>query len=132
MERRGSDNIVTRPMRIIPTPVQDAIPVPVEQWRRLIARVESCRASSNLWAVAYSVFFAIGVTAGLSIVPLMLSQPPDWALTTHIAICAVGLCVGLALVIAERALAGSQQSEVDTLVDDMKQILTSYIDSEEG
>ena len=132
MERKEIDNIVTNPMRVISRPMQVALPVPLGDWNRLMVQIESCRASFQLWAIAYSVFFAIGVTAGLSIIPLMVSQPPIWALTIHIVICAVGLAVGLALVVSERALARRQHSAIDQLIADMKRVRDTFTESQDG
>ena len=98
----------------------------------MMGQIESCRASFQLWAIAYSVFFAIGVTAGLSIIPLMVSRPPVWALTVHIVICAVGLAVGMALVVSERALARRQHSAIDLLIADMGRVKAAFTESQDG
>ena len=117
------------PVRVIIPRERVVILVSVQEWDSLKARAESCRASFHLWAVAYSVFFAMGVTAGLSIVPLMLAQPPGWALTAHITICALGIAVGLALVIAERTLVRRQHNDIDRLIGDMERIKDSFMES---
>jgi hypothetical protein len=71
-----------------------AIAVYLDEWEALVNRIESCKVSLRPWSIAYSVAFAVGVTAGLSIAPLAFAQLPSWVLTTYIVICALGLGSG--------------------------------------
>ncbi len=99
-----------------------AMLMPLDDWEALTNRIASCKVSLRPWAIAYSVAFAVGVTAGLSIIPIAYAQLPAWVLTTYIVICALGLASGAICVISERALAGNQQAQIDDLVADMRRI----------
>ena len=112
--------------RIIIRPEQVSMPIPLEEWDALVGRLDLCKVSVRLWSVAYSVAFAVGVTAGLSIAPIVFSQLPQWVLTTYIVFCALGLISGIILVIAERALGHSQQSQLDHLISDMHRTRSSF------
>ena len=93
----------------------------------MVQRVNSCKLSVQPWAVAYSIAFGVGVTAGLSLAPIAFSQLPWWVLTIYVVSCALGLVSGVVLVIAERALARGQRSQIDQLVSDMNQMKHSFI-----
>jgi hypothetical protein len=69
----------------------------------------------------------VGVSAGLSIAPIAFSQLPWWVLTIYIVFCALGLGSGIILVIAEKALTGGQQSQIDSLISDMKRTRVSFV-----
>ena len=112
--------------RIMIRPEQVSMPIPLEEWDGLVSRVNSCRITLQPWSVAYSVAFGVGVTAGLSIAPIVFSQLPQWVLTTYIVFCALGLVSGIILVVAERALGHSQQSQIDHLISDMDRTRSSF------
>ena len=109
---------------------QPGMPVSLDTWKRIMQRVKDCKVSLRLWSVAYSVAFAVGITAGLSIIPLAYAQLPWWILTVYISLCALGIGVGVVLIIAERILARNQQSQVDSLIADMQQVMAPFVSSE--
>ena len=82
------------------------------------------------WAVAYSVLFGIGVTAGLSIAPLMVSDAPSWAVPSYGATCASALVIAVAFVFVDKSLTKHQVSQISHLVDEMEQIRDESIDEE--
>lgn len=106
--------------RILFRPERTSIPVPVEEWDALIERVKACKPSFPFWTATYSVAFAIGITAGLSIIPILFSQLPIWVLIAYAVICAFGIGIGIGLVIAARSDSHSQQSHIDDLIADME------------
>ena len=106
---------------------QEAILVSTGDWDSIVIRIRSCRTAFNTWAVAYSVTFAIAVTAGLSIIPIASSGLPMWISVIYIVLCSVGLVSGIILVIAERGLARRQQSQIDDLINDMDRIKSHFI-----
>ena len=120
------ENLQLVEVRILNPVPRVAIPVDLEEWESLANRIASCKVSLRPWAIAYSVAFAVGVTAGLSIMPIAYAQLPAWVLTTYIVICTLGLASGAICVISERALAGSQQTQIDDLVADMRRLKQSY------
>ena len=94
-----------------------SIPVPVEEWDALIERVKACKPSFPFWTATYSVAFGIGITAGLSILPIAFApQMPGWVFTAYVTTSAVGFVAGILSVIAERAASRRQQSDIDRLV----------------
>ena len=107
-------------------PPQQYMPIPLEEWDRLIGRIESCKMSTHPWSVAYSVAFGVGVTAGLSIAPIAFSRLPWWVLTVYIVLCAVGLVSGIIFVVGERTLARSQRGQIDNRISDMRSIRASF------
>lgn len=103
--------------RILFRPERTSIPVPVEEWDALIERVKACKPSFPFWTATYSVAFGIGITAGLSILPIAFApQMPGWVFTAYVTTSAVGFAAGIVSVIAERAAARRQQSDIDRLV----------------
>ena len=84
---------------------QVAIPIPLEEWDRLISRINACKVSLQPWSTACSISLGIGVTSGLSIAPIAVSNLPWWVLTIYIVLCVLGLGAGVILFIAGKALA---------------------------
>ena len=99
---------------------EDSLVIPVTDWDSLIDRVKAGKVSLQLRALAASVAFAIGVTAGLSIIPILFSQLPIWVLLAYAVTCAFGIGIGIGMVIAARSDAHSQQSHIDDLIADME------------
>lgn len=99
---------------------EDSLVISIAEWDSLLARVKSCKVSLQLRALAASVAFAIGVTAGLSIIPILFSQLPIWVLIAYAVTCAFGIGIGIGLVIAARSDSHSQQSHIDDLIADME------------
>ena len=93
--------------------------IPIEDWDRLMERLEACKISLRLWSVAYSIMFGIAITAGLSIVPIAASDVAGWVLNLYIAVTAAALAGGIALVISERFAAKRHASQIDDLISDM-------------
>ena len=103
-----------------------AIPVPLDEWEAISARVESCKVSLQPWSIAYSVAFAVGITAGLSILPLAFANLPSWVMTAYITICVLGLGVGVICVIAERVLGKTQHSQVEDLIGHVERLKQQF------
>ena len=106
--------------RILFRPERTSMLISIAEWDSLLARVKSCKVSLHLRALAASVAFAIGVTAGLSIIPILFSQLPIWVLIAYAVTCAFGIGIGVGLVIAARSDSHSQQSHIDDLIADME------------
>ena len=91
--------------------------ISVADWDSLLERVKACKPSFPFWTATYSVAFGIGITAGLSILPIAFApQMPGWVFTAYVTTSAVGFAAGILSVIAERAAARRQQSDIDRLV----------------
>ena len=105
-----------------------AIPIYLDEWDELVERIESCKVSLQPWSIAYSVAFAVGVTAGLSIAPVAFGGLPAWVMTAYIVICALGLAIDSTCIIAERVLAKGQRSQIDDLVSHMERIKQPFSD----
>jgi len=75
------------------------------------------------------VLFGVGATAGLSIAPLAIVDVAPWVVTIYAVICAAAIAAGVALVTAEKALAGQQGSQIDQLVSEMDATRESFIQS---
>lgn len=97
-----------------------SIPVPVEDWESLIARVKAGKPSFPFWTATYSVAFSIGVTAALSIIPMYFAQVPLWVLVAYGGLSHCGFVGGIIAFIAERAVSRHQQSDVDRLVAELE------------
>ena len=106
--------------RILFHPERTSMLISIAEWDSLLARVKSCKVSLQLRALAASVAFAVGVTAGLSIIPILFSQLPIWVLIAYAVTCAFGIGIGIGLVIAARSDSHSQQSHIDDLIADME------------
>ncbi len=92
-----------------------AIPIYLDEWEELVGRVESCRVSLQPWPMVYSIAFAVGATAGLSILPIAFADLPSWVMTVYIVICSLGIGVGAVCTIAERKFAKLQHAQIDGL-----------------
>lgn len=110
---------VTVQERVIYRPERTSMLISIADWDSLMARIASCKLSLQLRILAASVAFAIGITAGLSIIPIAFAQLPIWVLIAYISATAFGLGIGLGLVIAARGDWRNQQSTIDTLLADM-------------
>ena len=82
------------------------------------------------WVIAYSVLFGIGITAGLSIAPLIIANTNFWVVATYAAACATSMLVGAALIFMERQLTGHQNFHIGQLACEMKQIRDESLDDE--
>ena len=105
-----------------------SIPIYLDEWDELVERIESCKVSLQPWSIAYSVAFAVGVTAGLSILPIAFAALPSWVMTVYVVICSLGLGVGAICVVSERTLARTQHAQIDDLVSHMERIKQPFSD----
>ena len=106
--------------RILYRPARTSMLISLADWDSLLARVKSCKVSLQLRALAASVAFAIGVTAGLSIIPIAFAQLPIWVLMAYIGAFNLGVGLGIGLVGAARSDARRQRSDIDDLIADME------------
>jgi len=91
--------------------------ISVADWDSLLERVKAGKPAFPFWTATYSVAFGIGITAGLSILPIAFApQMPGWVFTAYVTTSAVGFVAGIVSVIAERAASRRQQSDIDRLV----------------
>ena len=118
------------PLRIIPPPEQVSIAIPLGDWDSLVNRVESCRVSVQWWSVAYSIAFGVGITSGLSIATIAVSDLPAWVFTLYAVIGAVGLSSGLILVLAQKQISRGQEFQIDQLLADINRTRNRYIPPE--
>lgn len=123
---RGHDpeqgTIIRSDLREMHPPVRMALVIPLAAWDRLIQRINTLKPGFRPWAVAYSILFGIGVTAGLSIVPLLISDPPSWAVPTYGATCVSAIAVGIGFVFVDKSLTKHQGYHISQLADEMEQI----------
>lgn len=124
------ENIIRSDLRVMHPPIRVALVVPLAVWNRMIQRINTFKPEFRPWAIAYSVLFGIGVTAGLSIAPLVISDPPSWAVPTYAATCASALIIGGALVFVEKSLTKHEGSQISQLADEMEQIRDESFDEE--
>ena len=120
--------LVTTTAKLLLPHERTAIPIFLDEWDALAARIKSCKVSLQPWSIAYSVAFAVGVTAGLSIAPIGFGDLPSWVTTAYIVICALGLAIGSTCVIAERVLAQGQHAQVNDLMDHMERMKQPFSD----
>ena len=116
-------------MRLNYPPTQEGLAIPVSDWDGLVQRIKNLSPDLRRLPVAYSIFFGIGITAGLSIAPLMNSNLPQWVLMLYVAICAAALAFGVGLLIADRVLTKQRSTQIKQLADDMTNIRNRYLES---
>lgn len=119
--------LVQRGIRVTPTAEQAGLVVPMARWDALINRLQEIKPDFRPLTVAYSIFFGIGVTAGLSIAPLLVSGAAGWVIGIYVAITICGLVVGFSLAVTERLLGKQQSSQIDQLVSDMNDLKDEFI-----
>ncbi len=101
---------------------QEGLVIPVSTWNGFVERVEGTKQEFRPWSIAYSVLFGIGITAGLSIAPLMIADAGIWIVATYAGTSATTILVGAALICMERQLAKHQDSHISQLANEMVQI----------
>lgn len=109
-------------MRINIPPTQEGLVISVSAWNGFIERVKGAKRGFRPWSIAYSVLFGIGITAGLSIAPLMIAEASLWIVATYAAASATSILVGVALIFMERQLARHQDTHIHQLVSEMEHI----------
>ena len=105
--------------RVRVRPPEESLAISVTEWDSLMSRIAACKVSVQFRILAASVAFAVGVTAGLSIIPIAFAQLPIWVLMAYIAAFNLGVGLGIGLVIAARSDARSQRSDIDGVLADM-------------
>ena len=116
-------------MRLNYPPIQEGLAIPVSDWDGLIQRIRNIQPDLRRLPVAYSIFFGIGVTSGLSIAPLLISSLPLWVIMLYVAICAAALALGEGLLIADRVLSKQRSIQIDQLVNEMSYIKDRYLEN---
>lgn len=106
---------------------QVALAIPVAKWDELVARIQSFKTDFRFLTVAYSIFFGIGVTAGLSIAPLLISGIAAWVIGVYVAITICGFAIGAVLLVAERLLGKQQSSQITQLISEMQDLKDEFI-----
>ena len=104
--------------------------IPVSTWNGFIERVNESRQQFRPWSIAYSVLFGIGITAGLSIAPLLIADANIWIVAVYAGATATSLLVGIALIFMERQLTRHQGSHINQLAGEMVQIRDESLDDE--
>ena len=107
---------------------QVALAIPVAKWDELVARIQSFKTDFRFLTVAYSIFFGIGVTAGLSIAPLLISGIAAWVIGVYAAITICGFAIGGVLVVSERLLGQQQTSQIALLTSEMESLKDEYLE----
>ena len=102
----------------------------VSTWDGIIARVKSSRQAFRPWSITYSVLFGIGITAGLSIAPLLIADANLWIVAIYAVAAATSILVGVALIFMERQLTRHQGSHINQLVGEMLQIRDDSLSDE--
>ena len=101
---------------------QDNLVVPVSAWNGFIDRVKRSRQQFRPWSISYSVLFGIGITALLSIAPLLIADANLWIVAIYAIAAATSILVGVGLIFMERQLTKYQASDIDQLASEMMQI----------
>ena len=101
---------------------QDNLVVPVSAWNGFIDRVKRSRQPFRPWSISYSVLFGIGITALLSIAPLLIADANLWIVAIYAIAAATSILVGVGLIFMERQLTKYQASDIDQLASEMMQI----------
>ena len=120
--------IIRSDLRAIHPPVRMALVIPIAAWDRLIQRLNTLKTGFRPWAVAYSVLFGIGATAGLSIIPLAISEAPSWAVPTYVAVCVSSIVIGVSFIFVDRSLIKHQSLHISQLAGEMEQIRDESIE----
>ena len=121
-ERNRERRTIRQDMRLNYPTIQEGLVIPVSTWNGFIERVKESRQQFRPWSIAYSVLFGIGITAGLSIAPLLIADANLWIVAIYAVAAATSILVGVALVIMERQLARHQGSHINQLASEMVQI----------
>ena len=107
---------------------QEGLVIPVSVWNGLIGRIKGLKHEFRPWSVAYSVFFGMGATAGLSIAPLMISDAPSWAVPTYGGACVSAIVIGVGFLFVDRSLTRQQSSNIGQLAGELEKIRDESIE----
>lgn len=99
---------------------ENSLVISAADWDSLIDRVKAGKPSFPFWTATYSVAFGIGITAGLSVIPMYFAQVPLWVLVAYIGLSLCGFVGGIIAFIAGKAVSRHQQSDVDRLVAELE------------
>lgn len=129
-ERNRAGRFIRQDMRLNYPSTQEGLVIPVSTWNGFIERVNESRQQFRPWSIAYSVLFGIGITAGLSIAPLLIADANIWIVAVYAGATATSLLVGIALIFMERQLTRHQGSHINQLAGEMVQIRDESLDDE--
>ena len=127
-DRHREFRIYRPPLRVVAPPEEVALAIPVAKWDELVARIQGFKPDFRPLAIAYSIFFGIGVTAGLSIAPLLISGIAAWVIGVYAAITICGFAIGAVLLVAERLLGKQQSSQIALLTSEMRDLKDEYLE----
>lgn len=127
-ERNHIDPMIQWGMRLNYPPIQEGLAISVSDWDGLVQSIRNLQPDLRRLPVAYSIFFGVGVTAGLSIAPLLISSLPLWVILVYVAICAAALALGVGLLIADRVLSKQRSIQIERLTDEMTTIKEKYLE----
>ena len=129
-QQRGQrSRILRRETRLNYPPTEEALVISVADWDGLIQRIKNLQPDLRQLPVAYSILFGVGVTAGLSIAPILISSLPTWVMILYVAICAAALSLGVGLLMADRVLSKQRAIQIDQLADEMTNTKDRYLES---
>ena len=127
--RGQRQRVLRRETRLNYPPTEEALVISVSDWDGLIRRITNLQADLRKLPVAYSIFFGVGVTAGLSLAPILISGLPTWVMMLYVAICAAALALGIGLLIADSVLSKQRSIQIDQLANEMTDIRDRYLES---
>ena len=129
-ERNREGRIIRQDMRLNYPSTQEGLVIPVSTWNGFIERVKGSRQQFRPWSIAYAVLFGIGITAGLSIAPLLIADANLWIVAIYAAASATSILIGMALIFMERQLTRHQGSHIHQLASEMVQIRDTSLGDE--
>ena len=129
-DRNRERRFISQDTRLNYPSTREGLVIPVSTWNGFIQRVEGSRQQFRPWSITYSVLFGIGITAGLSIAPLLIADASLWIVAIYMVASATSMIVGVALIFMERHLARHLGSHIDQLADEMVQLRDESLDDE--
>ena len=114
---------VPRPHRYMSLQMRD--------WDNIANEIEACKISFNLWSAINSVLFGIGITAILSIWPILATGGSSGLIIAYVAISCVALGAAVPMVAAARQFTMHNTSQITKVISTMAEYKREAMDSEQ-
>lgn len=98
-------------------------------WARLKRMIKECPVQTRVTEIVYSIAFAIAVSAGLTIIPLFMTQGrPAWVIPTYIITTVVSAAVGVVFVVLDKQNKTVTTDYLGLIGTDMEEIEASFVE----
>lgn len=120
---------VSRELHVV-FPAQDTHrAISKRDWARLKRMIEECPVHTRITEIVYSIAFAFAVSAGLTIIPLYMTQGrPAWVMPTYVIVTLASAVIGVVFVLLDEQSQTVTTDYLELIETDMEEIESSFVD----